>query len=67
MKLFQRSITFNEKEFKAEIARIEKLVAELRGTLEEALDWIERPVADPNDVPLFEDFERRAHKLISIS
>lgn len=64
MKLLRRSITFPEKEFREEVARAEARMEELRSTLEEALDWIERPVDDANDVPLFLDFEERAKALI---
>ena len=65
MKLLRRSITFPEKEFREEVARVEELVDELRSTLEEALEWIERPVETQQDAAYFLDFEERAKSLIA--
>lgn len=71
MKLFSKTITYNEKELEAELASVEnlirgqrELIADLRAVLAEALEWIERPIKDADDVPLFEDFEERAKRLL---
>lgn len=65
MGFLTRTITFNEKELEAELARLQDVFDELRSTLAEALDWIERPVETQEDGAYFLLFEERAKKLLS--
>lgn len=63
MKIFTRTIGFDEKELEKEMGRIDDLIYELREALLEALEWIERPVEDQDDAAQFLAFEQRAKAL----
>lgn len=58
--LFERMVLATPEE----IIALYDEIHELRTTLAEALDWIDRPVAIQEDAVYFQEFEKRAAELI---